>query len=73
MTKVEDAIRAMEGLMDVPFPRREVILLFVNPMYEWPAINDFTSAIHVGTHMLVTREEVIEGDYRRTVPHEVAH
>ena len=73
MDQVEDAIRAFEDLMDVPFPRREVILLFVNPMYEWPAVNTFVSARHVGTHMLVTREEVIEGDYRHTVPHEVAH
>ena len=69
---VEDSLLAMESFMNVPFPREEVIVLFVDP-FEFNPINDFTLALYLGTHLLVTRPEVIQGDFRRTVAHEVAH
>lgn len=68
----EDSLRAMEGLMNVAFPQEEVRVLFVDP-FEYNPINDFTLAIFVGTHLLVTRPEIIQGDFRHTVAHEMAH
>ena len=71
--QVEDSLRASEELMGTPFPTNDVILLFTDPLYVWPALNDAFIAFNVGTHMLVTRPEAIEGDYRRAVAHEVSH
>lgn len=68
---IKDSLQAMESFMGVPFPREEVIVLFVDP-FEFNPINDFTLALHVGTHLLVTRPEVLQGDFRHTVAHEVA-
>ncbi|PKB81520.1 MAG: hypothetical protein BZY88_06265 [SAR202 cluster bacterium Io17-Chloro-G9] len=73
MDQVANAVRAMEGLMGVPFPRREVIVLFVDPMYAPGDPNSVIVALNVGTHMVVTRPEVTRGEYRQTVAHEVAH
>jgi hypothetical protein len=47
-------------------------LIFVDP-FEWAPQGDVTIALHVGTHMLVTRPEVIQGDFRHALAHEVAH
>ena len=69
---IEDSLMAMESFMNVPFPRKEVIVLFVE-QFESNPINDFTLALHVGTHLLVVRPEVFQGDFRHTVAHEVAH
>ena len=71
---VEDSLRATEQFMGVPFPQKDVLLLFIDPLYEWPAVNDASIAFNIGgRHMLVTRQEVIEGDYRGAVAHEVSH
>ncbi len=71
---VEDSLQATEQFMGVGFPQKDVLLLFVDPLYEWPAINDASIAFNIGgRHMLVTRQEVIEGDYRNAVAHEVSH
>lgn len=69
---IEDSLMAMESFMKVPFPQTEVIVLFVD-QFESNPINDFTLALHVGTHLLVVRPEVFQGDFRHTVAHEVAH
>ena len=66
MDQMEDAIRAMESLMDVPFPRREIILLMGDPI-------DFALAFYNGSHIVATREEAAHTDYRRLLAHEVAH
>jgi hypothetical protein len=73
MTQVEDAARAMEGLMGVPFPRREIIVLYIDPLDLQAVVGDVILAQYVGTHLLVTRPEVIQGDYRHALAHEVAH
>ena len=60
--------------MGVAFPQKDVLLLFFDPLYEWPAVNDASIAFNIGgRHMLVTRQEVIEGDYRSAVAHVVSH
>jgi hypothetical protein len=63
MDQMEDAIRAMESLMDVPFPRREIILLMGDPI-------DFALAFYNGSHIVATREEAAHTDYRRLLAHE---
>jgi hypothetical protein len=71
---VEDSLRATEQFMGVPFPQKDVLLLFIDPLYEWPAVNDASIAFNIGgRHVLVTRQEVIEGDYRSAVAHEISH
>ena len=71
---VEDSLRATEQFMGIPFPQKDVLLLFIDPLYEWPAVNDASIAFNIGgRHMLVTRQEVIEGDYRGAVAHEISH
>jgi hypothetical protein len=74
ITQVEAAARAMEGFMGVPFPRGEIIVLYIDP-FEFQPVgkSSVTIAQHVGTHLLVTRPEVIQGDYRHALAHEVAH
>ena len=66
MDQIEDAIRAMESLMDVPFPRQEIILLMGDPI-------EFAPAFYNGSHIVATREEAAHTDYRRLLAHEVAH
>lgn len=72
LPQLEGAARGMEGLMGVPFPRREIIVLYVDP-FGFQEVGIFPAALFVGTHLLVTRPEVIQGDYRQTLAHEVAH
>lgn len=72
LSQAESAVRAMEELMRVPFPRNEIILLFLNPM-DFQKSGVITLALHVGTHMVVSRPEVIQGDFAHTLPHEIAH
>jgi hypothetical protein len=73
ITQVEAAARSMEGLMGVPFPRREIIVLYIDPLDLQAVAGDVILAQYVGTHLLVTRPEVIQGDYRHALAHEVAH
>ncbi len=72
LSQAESAVRAMEELMGVPFPRNEIILLFLNPM-DFQGSGVITLALHVGTHMVVSRPEVIQGDFDHTLAHEIAH
>ena len=72
LSQVESAVRAMEQLMGVPFPRNEIILLFLDPT-DFQKIGVVTLALHVGTHMIVSRPEVIQGDFKHTLAHEIAH
>ena len=72
LDQVEDAARAIEGLMGVAFPRKEIIVLFLDP-FEFQPVGDVILALHVGTHLVVSRPEVIQGDFSGALAHEVAH
>ena len=52
--------------------RNELILLFLDPM-DFQGTGVITLALHVGTHMVVSRPEVFQGDFNHTLAHEIAH
>ena len=63
---IEDAVRASEALMGVPFPTTDIILLLGDP----DSIS--LSGYHAGSHMAMDRI-VEEGNHRGIVYHETAH
>ena len=68
---VAGAAQALENFMGIPFPDEEIILLFVDGVLN--PDGDFVLGRNVGTHLLVTRPETIQGDFRDVLAHEVAH
>ena len=66
MQRLENAVRHIEGLFDVAFPRQDVILLYGETGTQ-------TTGIHVGSHIVVDRPAVIQDDLRRVEAHEVGH
>ena len=63
---IEDAVRASEALMGVPFPTTDIILLLGDP-------DDLgASGYNAGSHMAMDRI-VGEGNHRGVVYHETAH
>ena len=63
---IEDAVRALEALMGVPFPTTDIILLLGDP-------DDISfSGYNAGSHMAMDRI-VGEGNHRGVVYHETAH
>ena len=63
---IEDAVRALEALMGVPFPTTDIILLLGDP----DSIS--FSGYHAGNHIAMDRI-VGEGNHRGVVYHETAH
>ena len=63
---IEDAVRALEALMGVPFPTTDIILLLGDPDDIW------ASGYNAGSHMAMDRI-VGEGNHRGVVYHETAH
>ena len=63
---IEDAVRASEALMGVPFPTTDIILLLGDP----DSIS--YSGYHAGNHIAMDRI-VGEGNHRGVVYHETAH
>ena len=63
---IEDAVRALEALMGVPFPTTDIILLLGDP----DSIS--YSGYNAGSHMAMDRI-VGEGNHRGIVYHETAH
>ncbi len=55
VTQVEQAILALESFMDVPFPQKEVILLFASPgrFTGYSVTGDELWSLYTGTHLVV--------------------
>ena len=66
MDRLEAAVRQIEGFMGLPFPQTDIILLYGETGTQ-------TTGVHVGSHIVVDRPLVIQGDLRRVEVHEVSH
>ncbi len=66
MDRLEAAVQQIEAFMGLPFPQKDVILLYAETGTQ-------TTGVYVGTHMVVDRPLVIQGDLRRVEAHEVSH
>ena len=64
--RLENAARHIEEFFGVPFPQRDIILLYGETGTQ-------TTGVHAGTHMVVDRPVSIQGDLRRIEAHEVGH
>ena len=64
--RLENAVRHIEGFLGVPFPQRDILLLYAETGSQ-------TTGVHLGSHMVVDRPVAIQGDLRRVEAHEVAH
>jgi len=73
LDQLEDAIRAMEELTGLPFPRGEVISLLALPR----ELNLGSEAgyldLNRGTHILVNPDLMVPGETNRALFHEIAH
>ena len=66
MSRLEAAVWRTEGFMGLPFPQKDIILLYGETGTE-------TTGVSVGSHMVVDRPLVLQGDLRRVEAHEVSH
>ena len=66
MDRLENAVRHTEEFFGVPFPQKDIILLYAET-------GTLTTGVHAGTHMVVDRPVSIQGDLRRVEAHEVGH
>ena len=66
MNRLEAAVRQIEGLMGLPFPKKDIILLYAETGTQ-------TTGVYAGSHIVVDRPLVIQGDLRRVEAHEVSH
>jgi hypothetical protein len=71
--QMEDAIRALESFMGVPFPRKEVTLLIAAPLELNKALDFELTGLNRGNHILVNKELGRQGDTNRAITHELAH
>ena len=67
MNRLEAAVRQIEGFMGLPFPQKKDIILL------YGETGTQTTGVYVGSHMVVDRPLVIQGDLRRVEAHEVSH
>ena len=73
LDQLEDAIRAMEELTGLPFPRQEIIALLALPReLNLGSEVDYLD-LNRGTHILVDPELTIPGETNRALFHEIAH
>jgi hypothetical protein len=66
MNRLKAAVRQIEGFMGLPFPQKDIILLYGETGIQ-------TTGVNVGSHIVVDRPLVIQGDLRRVEAHEVSH
>lgn len=75
---VEEAVKVLERFMDVPFPEREVIVLFASPGRStlYSISGEELLGRFVGTHIIVNPRQATGGDTsdaNRVITHELAH
>ena len=79
LVATEEGIRAIEGLMDTPFPINDVILLVVDPdIWSRRASGSVVGGYEPGfysSHILVNDRRVFLGEerYKRVIYHELSH
>ena len=66
MDRLEAAIQQIEEFMGLPFPQKDVIMLYAETGTQ-------TTGVYLGTHIVVDRPSGIQGDVRRVEAHEVSH
>ena len=71
VAQVEEAVKAIEEFIGVPFPTTDVILLFASG--EDPVFYSDWLGLHRGTHMVVQPGLARQGDTNRVLIHEVGH